>query len=307
LVIDRPYYIHLAIITFIYSIIVMGIVLQFRVGLISIGAATFWGVGAYSSAFFAKELGLSFLLCLPLAGMTATILGLCLGVVLVRCKGIIGFLTLSLIVNAIFVEVMASISLFGGREGISAPGPSIYIPFHAPVEVVTKTQYYYLALFLILMVVVALYALYKSRIGRSWQAIGLSLPLAAQIGVNLFRYKLLAYVIAALTSGLAGSFYVHYQCCVVPSMFDIYRSFDFLLFAVIGGMGYFIAGPIIGSLIGVALPELLRIGEMYEPIFFGMVVILVILRLPGGVLTSLPIISSLATRLSRRVKTSRGG
>ncbi len=284
LVLERVYVIHLFIMSGIYSIIVLGVLLQFKLGLWNLGAAAFWGIGAYSSALLVRELGLSFWLSLPLAALIAGACALCLGSFFIRA-GRVSFLLLTMVLNGVFVEIVGHWELVGGWEGIPRlPKPSIHVSFNGSVmEFVTKTPYYYLLLFLLLMTVVAFYALYSSRIGRTWSAIGLNSPLAAMLGVNLFRYKLIAFIIAAASAGMGGSFYAHYQGFLVPRMFDMHESFYFMLYGVVGGLAYPIAGAIVGSFIGVAIPELLRVGEMFQAIFFGIILILVILFARGGV------------------------
>ncbi len=284
LVVERAYVIHLFIMTGIYSIIVLGVLLQFKVGLMNLGAAAFWGIGAYSSALLTRDFGLSFWLSLPLAAMVGAACALCLGSFFIRA-GRISFLLLTMVLNGVFVEIMGHWELVGGWEGIPRlPKPSIYVPVGGSVmEFGTKAPYYYLLLFLLLSTVAALYALYRCRIGRTWGAIGLNRPLAATVGVNVFRYKLLAFIIAGATAGMGGCFYAHYQGFLVPNMFDMHESFYFVLYSVVGGLSYPVAGAIIGSFIGVAVPELLRVGEMYEAIFFGLILILVIIFARGGV------------------------
>jgi len=300
LVVNSPYFLHLFIIIGIYSIVVMGVILQFRLRLWVLGSATYWGIGAYCSALLAKNLSLPFWFCLPLAAIVTGIFGLCLGIVLVRIGGV-GFLLLTMVVNGIFVEVMGHTALVGGWDGIAdIPRPSVYIPFHGSIDFVSKPPYYYLLLFLILLIIVAFYALYRSRIGRNWVAIGSSAPLAAMIGVNLFRYRLLAFVISAFIAGMAGSFYAHYQGFLVPGMFDLHKSFDFMLYGVVGGLGFPIGGPITGSFISVVVPELLRISEMFERILFGAILILIILFLREGIL-------GLFSKFSTMVEREDGG
>jgi branched-chain amino acid transport system permease protein len=284
LVVERPYVIHLFIMSGIYSIIVLGVLLQFKLGLWNLGAAAFWGIGAYSSALLTRDLGLSFWLSLPLAALITAACALCLGSFFLRA-GRVSFLLLTMVLNGVFVEIVGHWELMGGWEGIPRlPKPIIYVPFIGRLmQFVTKTPYYYLLLFLLLMIIVAFYALYSSRIGRTWGSIGLNSPLAAMLGVNVFRYKLLAFIAAAASAGIAGCFYAHYQGFLVPRMFDMHESFYFMLYGVVGGLAYPIAGAIVGSFIGVAIPELLRVGGMFQAIFFGIILILVILFAREGV------------------------
>ncbi len=92
--------------------------------------------------------------------------------------------------------------------------------------------------------------------------------------MNLHRYRLLSFVVASMGAGLAGSFYAHYIGAVTPSTFGIFKTIHIHIYAILGGLGFPILGPIIGALIMTFVPEMLRITGEIEPIFTGFLIII---------------------------------
>jgi branched-chain amino acid transport system permease protein len=284
-VVHSSYYIHLLIMVGINTVLAMTFILLLRTGLITIAIAGFWGIGAYASALLTVRLGLSFWLALPASAVITGIISFFVGYLLVR-KGGIGFVILTLVFGFIIVLIFGSFDVFGGYQGIyNIPRPDpILLPFLGPLKFTSKMPYYYLMLFLVLIVALAFSAFYAAWIGRAWRAIGLSPHLAASLGVNLFRYRLTAFVISATAAGLMGSFFAHYYGSIVPSIFDPYKTLYAQIYAILGGIGFALSGPVIGSLFMVIVPEILRITKEVEPIFTGLLVILLVMFLPDGLL-----------------------
>ncbi len=287
--VKNPYHLHLLIITGIYSILTMGFLMQLRVGLISMGVAAFWGIGAYSSALLATRLGFSFWLSWPLAGVVTASIAFIIGIIIVRAAGI-SFLIMTLALNFILVQVLGTTfeGLFGGWGGITGiPRPTFSLPHFGQFVLLSKTSYYYLMLLLLLFTIFVFYSIYRSRVGRAFDTIGETPTLSSSIGIDVFKYRLLAFVIATFFSGLAGSFYAHYQCFLVPEAFDFWKSIYLQIYSILGGVGYPIFGSIVGSAIAVIVPEFLRIAGTMEPIFYGVLILVVAIFLPGGIVGSL--------------------
>ena len=282
-----PYYMHLLIMVGINSVLAMTFIFLLRTGLITLAIAGFWGIGAYASTLLAMRLDLPFWLALPASTIITGIVAFCIGYLLVRNPGF-AFIIITLAFGMAIVQVFGTFDVFGGYVGIvNIPRPEpIPIPFLAPIEFsrVSKTAYYYLMLFLVLIVVLALSAFYTSWAGRAWRAIGLSPHLAESLGVNLFRYRLVAFVIAAAAAGLMGSFYAHYMESLVPNAFNVFKTIYAHIYAILGGIGYPIAGPVIGALIMTIVPELLRVTGAVERMITGGLLIVLVLFLPNGLL-----------------------
>jgi branched-chain amino acid transport system permease protein len=142
-------------------------------------------------------------------------------------------------------------------------------------------------LVIFLLVVIVFHALYTCRIGRVWKALSLSPELAQTLGINVYRYRVLAFVIASSAAGLTGSFYVHYTQTLAPATFGGFFSILVQLYPILGGINYYILGPTLGATIMTLVPEFLRIAENIEPIITGILVLLIVLFFPGGILGSI--------------------
>ena len=279
--ITSSYQLHLIIMLFINVVLAMSFSMLISTGLITIGAASFWAIGAYTSAILVLNYDLSFWIALPLATLVTGLVALALGAVIVRTPGV-AFVVQTMVVNMIVVQALGQIEYLGGWGGI------LGIPTPDPIGTLrfsSKVNSYYLALFLLLIIVLAFAALYSSRIGRAWSAIRLNPRLAQSLGINLFRYRLIAFVISAMASGVVGSFYAHYFGTIEPGTFSVFKSIYVQIYGILGGLNFFIMGPIVGAFIMTLLPEFLRIGKEIEPILTGAILVLLVIFLPGGILS----------------------
>lgn len=280
LFIENDYIKHLLIMACVGTILGMSFSMLFSTGLISLGAGAFYAVGAYISATLAMNSGISFWLAFPLTIIIASILALGVGAIFVRNGGI-AFVIITLLFASAVVIAAGQIEFLGGWGGIiGIPKPT---PL-GPIQFGSKTPYYYLILIILLLVVLAYYALYTSYIGRAWKAIKLSPNLAGTLGINQYNYRLLAFTIASTTAAAAGSFYAHYFQTVTPGAFSGWLSIYIQLYAVLGGLEFYVMGPAVGSIIMTFIPEYLRIIKEYEPIVTGILLLLVILFFQGGIL-----------------------
>ena len=302
LVVKSPYYMHILIMSGLNAILAMTFITMLRTGLISLSIAAFWGIGAYTSMLFVMRLKASFWLALPASIVVAGLIGLCIGYLFVRSAGF-GFVMLSAVLGMLIIVVFGNLKFLGGYEGIESipPPDQITIPLVARVEFASKAPYYYLMLVLLFVTIVILRAIYAAWTGRAWMAIGLNSRLAESLGVNVFRYRLWAFVISSAIAGMAGSFYAHYIGAVIPGSFDVFKTIYVHIFAILGGVDFAILGPIVGSVVMTFVPELLRITKVIEPIVTGVLVILIILFLPRGLL-SLFGIQAMSTHVGRRIE-----
>jgi branched-chain amino acid transport system permease protein len=289
LVVHSTYYMHLLIMAGINAMLAMTFILMLRTGLISLAIAAFWGLGSYASALLVMRIGLSFWLALPASTIIVGIIALGIGYIFVRNAGF-GFLILTMVMGMLIVVVFGNTPLLGGYQGIARipPPNAITIPFLAPIEFISKTPYYYLMLFLLLVVALAFWALYTAWAGRAWIAIGLNPRLAQSVGVNLFRYRLVAFVVASAAAALAGSFYASYIGNIIPGTFNVFKTIYVQIYAILGGVGFAILGPILGSLLMTFIPEFLRVTGNIEPMITGILLIILVLFLPSGLLGLLP-------------------
>jgi branched-chain amino acid transport system permease protein len=288
LVVTSPYYHDLFIIIIVNSVLAMTFVMLLRTGLINLGLAAFWGIGAYSSTLIAMKLGLPVWLSIPATLVVTIILALLVGLFLIgKGSAGFGFVMLSSVIGMVFSVAVGSVTEFGGYIGISKiPRPeAITLPFLPPIVFDNKLAFYYLALLLFLFIILIITAFYSAWIGRAWSAIGLNSRLAESIGIDLIKYKLTAFVVSSAIAGLIGSFYAHYQGFVQPTTYDMFANIYIQIYAILGGVGFPIVGPILGATVMTLFPELFRIGREFSPIFTGVLLIVLIMFLPTGLLS----------------------
>ncbi|MGL1863056.1 MAG: branched-chain amino acid ABC transporter permease [Pseudodesulfovibrio sp.] len=247
-------------------------------GLLDLGYIAFYGVGAYTYALMSLHYGMSFWLCLPVAGVTAAITGCIVGYPTLRMRGdYLAIVTLGFgeIVRLIFNNWMG---LTNGPNGIlSIPRPEIF-----GFELNKLWMLYYVILAIAVFTILSVYRLNFSRIGRAWEAIREDETAAELMGVNTFLLKLLAYAMGATFAGFAGAFFAARMRFVGPESFSFLESAMVLAMVVLGGMGS-IPGVILGVLALVALPELFREFELYRMLVFGGTMTLMMLIRPAGI------------------------
>lgn len=269
----NPYYIRILIFIGIYIVLALSLnLINGYTGLFSIGHAAFYGIGAYSSALLTLRLGLPFIIALPLSGMIAGIFGYLIGKPTLRLTGI--FLTLATLgFNIIFVLLMINWeSLTRGPLGIAGiPVPKIFsYPFQ------TQQSYYYLIFSLVLFTLVSIYRIIHSRFGNALLAIRDEEVAAETIGVNTVHYKIAIFTISTFYAGVAGSFFAHYIRFIAPDSFTFWESFTVLAMLAMGGQGNLV-GPLVGASLLIAIPEIFRFLADYRMIFYGLVLICMML------------------------------
>jgi len=222
-------------------------------GQISLGHAAFAGVGGYAAAILITRLGFSFWLALPCAGVMAAIAGLIIGIPSLRVKGLylcIATLAAQFILEFFFIHWE---SLTQGIRGINVPPPSV-----GSFLINTEKRFYFLTLLMVVLAVGYARNLVRSRVGRAFVAIR-DRDLAAEIiGINLFRYKLIAFAISSFYAGVAGALWVGFMRIVTPEHFPFHLSIQYLAMVIVGGLGSII-GSIFGAVFMTLVPELLNV------------------------------------------------
>ena len=264
-------------------------------GLLDLGYVAFYAVGAYSYALLATTFGLSFWICLPVAGILAAFWGVLLGFPVLRLRG--DYLA---IVTLAFGEIIRLIiinwqSLTGGPNGIgSIPRPSFFgIPFTAGeggfadtfgIEFTPTHRIvflYYVILLLALLTNWVTIRLRRLPIGRAWEALREDEVACRALGINITTTKLTAFATGAMFGGFAGAFFATRQGFISPESFSFIESALVLAIVVLGGLG---------SQLGVALAALCMIGgselfrglEQYRMLVFGLAMVLLMIWRPRG-------------------------
>jgi branched-chain amino acid transport system permease protein len=287
-VIRDDYLLHIAIIICVYIILVSGLRLIMSTGQCSFAHAAFWGIGGYTSALLVMRIGLSFWISLPLAGITAAVFAVPIGLICLRLKGPYFFIITLAFGQLILLIEKSWVGLTKGTSGIfGVPAPdSISIGSKQIIEFSSKASFLYLGIFLMLIILLVMLRLEKSRFGMACEAIRESDDLAETVGINPLKYKMIAFVVACFFAGVVGSFYSHYIKFISPDFFGVRESLTLLIFMMVGGVSSVI-GSVIGSTFMTLLRESLRPVAAYEPIIYGFILVIVLLFLPGGIL-SLP-------------------
>jgi branched-chain amino acid transport system permease protein len=188
---------------------------------------------------------------------------------------------------------------FGGAQGVTRI-PNITLP-HVDVpdlkiggletptslggEIRGPQAFLYLVVVLIAVVAYVSYALQRSRIGRAWMAMREDESVAEAMGVNIVNAKLSAFVIGAVMAGLGGALFAANIKAIYPSSFEILVSIIILVTVIVGGMAS-VPGVMLGALVLVALPEMLREFEEYRLLIYGALLIFMMLRRPEGLIPS---------------------
>ncbi|AWU97364.1 high-affinity branched-chain amino acid ABC transporter permease LivM [Azospirillum ramasamyi] len=271
-------------------------------GLLDLGYVAFYAVGAYSYALLAHYFGLSFWVCLPLAGLLAAISGVLLGFPVLRLRG-----DYFAIVTLGFGEIIRIIlvnwyQFTGGPNGISGiPRPSFFgiadfsrspadgmAAFHEMFGLEFSPLHriiflYYLILALALVVNLFTLRVRKLPLGRAWEALREDDIACASLGINRTNMKLAAFAIAAMFGGFAGSFFATRQGFISPESFTFIESAIILAIVVLGGMGSQI-GVVVATLLVIGLPEAFRELADYRMLAFGGGMVLIMLWRPRGLL-----------------------
>ena len=233
-------------------------------GQLSLGHAFFMAVGAYTAAVLGGDHGLSAAIWLPAAGVIAAVIGCALAPVAVRLRGLfLAIVTLGVLYIGQHIFTTFS-GISGGGAGRSIPAVQIGAYNFGPgreivvggVAIGREALYYYLALFLLVLSVLYVTALSRSRFGRAMQATRDGELPAAVLGVDLTRTKLAAFTVSSFLAGISGALYASFLSYVLPEQWSLALSIQFLAAVIIGGMGS-ISGPLVGALFVFALPDLL--------------------------------------------------
>lgn len=271
------YFVVVAVNTCIFVLLALSLnIIIGHAGQSSMGHAAFFGIGAYTSAIMTSTLGINFWLSLPVSFIVAGVIGALLGLISIRLKD--DFLAITTIgINFVVVAVFQYSEIFGASLGMSVEKPFIFgIRMDAP---------YYLVLMLIL---ITLTCLFINKMNNSWFGLALSSirndeMAASSFGIDVNKYKVLAFSIGTAIAGLTGAVYAHFMTFIYSSDFAFVVSISIISMVVVGGIGT-VRGPVFGAvLLGVA-PELFRFMADYRMIVYGGLLVLMMRFQPQGLL-----------------------
>ncbi|MGH3443674.1 MAG: branched-chain amino acid ABC transporter permease [Nitriliruptorales bacterium] len=258
-------------------------------GLLDLGYVAFFAVGAYTTAVLTSPLSprfspeMAFWAALPFVVAAAAVAGIMVGTPVLRMRG--DYLA---IVTLGFGEIARIVLLsnwqtpnLGGAQGI------LQIPC-IPLGVACVRQpqpFLYLIYGFILVAIWISWSLQESRVGRAWMAMREDEPVAEAMGVDIVRAKLSAFIVGAILASFGGALFAHKIGSVFPHSFDIVVSITVLVVVIVGGMAS-IPGVFLGAFVIVGLPELLREFQEFKFLFYGALLIFMMLKRPEGFIPS---------------------
>jgi branched-chain amino acid transport system permease protein len=279
----REYYVDVLAMLLINVILVVSFRLITTTGGWSLAHIPLMGAGAYGTALMTRTFGWPFWLTLPLAGLAAALIGLIMSYPLVRTKGFAFFIASFAAGEAMRLCWTRFRVPFGGVSGLTnIPAPeAIPLPGLQAIDFSGAIPYYFLALVVTVLCLLIMYRLDKSRIGDTLKAIHSEESLAKSIGINIIKYKILAFVVASFFAGIAGVLLAHRLWAITPQQFGFANTLYLLVWVILGGYHTF-AGPIIGVCVLTGLSQLLIPLAEWVPMVYGVILILTLLFLPEG-------------------------
>jgi branched-chain amino acid transport system permease protein len=245
-------------------------------GLLSLGYAAFFAVGAYTTGILILHYGVSFWLTLPVSVLMAVIAGLAIGGPTLRLRSdYLAIVTLGFgEITRLAARNMQITGRATGLVGIDRPalfGMALY-----------KINHYYYAFFILAFLAIFIsYRLQDSRLGRAWKCIREDEDAAEAMGINVVAVRLYAFIIGSVFGAIAGSFMAVKMTAISPESFLFTQSVMILLAVVLGGMGK-IPGVILGAFAVVAFPEVFRGIGQYRMLIFGVVLLIIMIYRPQG-------------------------
>ncbi|MHC0036994.1 branched-chain amino acid ABC transporter permease [Pseudoneobacillus sp. C159] len=240
-------------------------------GLLDLGFVAFFAVGAYTYSIFATAQagkflsfgtfplgGESFWIFILLGGFVAAIFGILLGIPVLRVKGdYLAIVTLGFgeIIRIVFNNLDRPVNITNGAMGISSITPPKLFGF----TFTFPSQFYYISLFILILVIFVVKRLEYSKIGRSWKAVRENEIAAQSMGIHLVRTKLMAFAVGASFSGMMGVVFAAKQTFVDPTSFTLLESITILVMVILGGMG-----SVPGVILGAAIMTILNMQVLTE-------------------------------------------
>jgi branched-chain amino acid transport system permease protein len=287
--IDSSYYFYLIDLMGIFAVgaLGLGLLIGFT-GQISMGHAAFAAIGAFFSGYTTLKLGWPFWVSMPLSGFAAAICGFALGFPALRLSG--QYLAIATVGFGVAIPqiLLKWEKVSGGFDGLKPPAPMLF-----GHKMSLEEDYYYIVLIVLAIMIWMLLNLVKSRTGRAFIAVRDSEIAAQAMGVNLTKYKTLAFAISAFYAGIGGSLYAHMVRFIGATDFNLGMSVNYLTAIVLGGLTS-VPGFVLGGAFITVLPHAINsfsrsfpaglktIAQNLPQVLVGLILILVVLYLPMG-------------------------
>jgi ABC-type branched-subunit amino acid transport system permease subunit len=276
-----------------YATAVLGLNVQLGyTGVLNFSSASFFGIGCYTAALLTTGTALPPLLALPLGGIIAALTGCALLLPVLRTSG--HYAALVTMAFALLFRVFLDVSeWFGGPQGIPVPPLTIAgLDFSRGIPFGEGELSFYLQYDLLFLLILCLAFSLTRRLERSW--IGLALDAvrsdevaSACFGINIQRWKIIAFTLGNFLSGLSGALYAMMLAYISPANFTFADSLLFLSILLLGGIGY-IRGVLVSTLLVVIIPEKFQLIQEYRYLIYSALVLLMIVFRPVGLLPRKP-------------------
>ena len=262
--------------TFFYMILALGlnIVIGYA-GLVDLGYAAFFAVGAYTTGIL-MQYGVNFWLTIPVAVVFCIVAGIIIGGPTLRLRS--DYLAIVTLGFGEITRITArNLKITGGASGlVGIERPSIF-----GYKLYQTSDFYYVFFILVILAVIVSLRIYHSRLGRAWQYIREDEDAAEAMGIDPVKTKLYAYMTGAAFGGVAGAFFAVKMTAISPETFSFNQSAMILLAVILGGMGK-IPGAILGAAFLVFFPEVFRDIGQARMLVFGLLLVFIMVFRPQG-------------------------
>ena len=275
----NDYYIYLTNKIFIFILLAVGLnIVKGFCGQVTVGHIGLYAIGAVSSALLALHLGWPFWMTLPAAVVITGFAGVVVGLPSVRLEG--AYLALATLGLGESVRIMIAVTpSLGSSTGLMLIPPPVFGGFAFD----SFQKYYYLVMTAALIGIYLSFSILRSATGRAFMAVREDSIAASVHGINVVKYKLLAFVISALYAGAAGALFAHMPPGFIHhNNFTIIEMITLLLMVVLGGIGH-IWGGVIGAIIVTIIYDQTLDYYFYQPLIFGLSMVLLVIFMPRGI------------------------
>ena len=249
------------------ALLTLSMYITLRAGMLTLANVGFMAVGAYASVLLHVNGHVPLPVAVLAGALAAGVLAIPIGVPVLRLRGI--FLAIATIgFGQVVVGAILNIPITGEGRGLTVPdASSSLLPAYLSLAVVAYV----------------LWRLAGTRLGKAWDAVREDALAAEAQGIDVARYRMIAFVLGAVLAGYAGALEAHINFFIDTSLYTFQRVVGVLVFATLGGIGR-VAGPVVGSTILTALPEVIRFAQSYRDALYGVILIALVIFRPQGLL-----------------------
>jgi branched-chain amino acid transport system permease protein len=277
LAIGGKYALHVGSMIAITATLALSMNLMLRIGQVSMAQGAFMGMGAYSSALLTMKLDWSPMVAMLASAVVVGMLAVALGFVFLRIKGVFFVLLTYAFAQIVNLSIQEASTWTGGNNGLYGIPKLAILGF----RMVEPSAFYLCALAVAVLAWAVVHSVFRSRIGAILDSIEQDEGLSRALGTNALRWRVAVFGLSAVLASLAGSLFAHHLNFLSPANFTFLQNVDLLIMNIVGGVSS-PTGAVLGALILVPLPELLRDAKQYELLIYGGILLGSLLFLRDG-------------------------